>query len=252
MSERLNFFCAIRTVVSFCGISKQQRYSFLTIFAYASATCYLFCKVVSYSNYDKMIKDKIEIVDLEKKIARRILPPPDEPRWFAMSAPYRRELKAQAALDEKGIENYVPMRYEIVVKGAMKKKMLVPVIHNLIFVYCKKETIQNAKQSIPYLQYRTNREGDKNVPIIVPDKQMKDFKKVCDSYDEQIRFFLPGELNVTKVTRVRITEGKFAGVEGTFVRLAGKRGRSVVVEIPFITNVATAIIAPEDVEVIGD
>lgn len=201
---------------------------------------------------DKMISDKIEIVDPEKKIARRILPPPDVPKWFAMSAPYRRELKAQAALGEKGIENYVPMRYEIVVRGAVKKKMLVPVIHNLIFVHCTKETIQNAKQSIHYLQYRTNREGGKNVPIIVPDKQMEDFKKVCDSYDEQIRFFLPGEIDIAKGARVRIIGGEFTGVEGTFVKLAGKRGRSVMVEIPFITNVATAIIAPEYVEVIED
>ena len=35
-------------------------------------------------------------------------------QWFAMSAPYRRELKAKEMLDNAGIENFVPMTRAII------------------------------------------------------------------------------------------------------------------------------------------
>lgn len=194
--------------------------------------------------------DKIEIIDSERRLARRILPPPDEPRWFAMSAPYSRELKAQAELEARGVENYVPMRCELVTKGAVKKKVMVPVIHNLIFVHSTKEKIQNLKRSIPYLQYRTNREDGKNVPIVVPEKQMQDFMLICGSTDAGAKVYAPGEIDIPKGARVRITGGDFQGVEGMFVKLAGKRGRCVVVQIPVVANAFTAMISPDCVEVI--
>ena len=53
--------------------------------------------------------------------------------WWAMSAPYRRELKAKAILDSCGIECFVPMRNQPVRKrsGAMVRELR-PAVHNLI------------------------------------------------------------------------------------------------------------------------
>ena len=34
--------------------------------------------------------------------------------WFPMRVTYNRELKVKAALDQLGIENFLPMRYELV------------------------------------------------------------------------------------------------------------------------------------------
>ena len=62
-----------------------------------------------------------------------------------MSAPYQRELKAKAALDKLGIENFVPMRYQAVRKrtGSMARELL-PAIHNLIFVRGSKPCVSQA------------------------------------------------------------------------------------------------------------
>ena len=194
--------------------------------------------------------DRIEIIDEEKKIARRVPPEPEAPQWFAMSAPYSRELKAAEALAEMRIEHYVPMRYEIIQKGAVKKKMLVPAIHNLIFVHALRQDIQAAKGKIYYLQYRTMPSGVRNVPIVVPDKQMADFIRVCGSTGASAKIFAPGEVQIPEGARVRILGGELSGVEGKFVRLSGKRNRALVIEIPFVASAVLATLSPDLVEVL--
>ena len=194
--------------------------------------------------------DTIEIVDYEKKLARRVRPEPEAPAWYAMSAPYCRELKARDALMDIGISCYVPMRYMVIQKGRIKKRELVPVIHNLIFVYEKRSIISQIKQRIGYLQFRTSVKDGRNVPIVVPQAQMDSFRKVCESENEKVRVLLPGNVSLEKGTRVRVIGEEFGGVEGVFVKVAGSRGRSVVVEIPGVATVITATIRPDLIEVI--
>ncbi len=194
--------------------------------------------------------DRIEIIDEGKKLARRVPSRPEPVVWFAMSAPYRREAKAQELLDSKGIENYVAMHWQTVVRRGVKKRVRVPVIHNLVFARCTRSAIDAVKKGVPYLQFHTTLKEGRNVPIVVPDAQMEQFIRVCDTMDKDLRFFRPGEVDLAKGTRVRILEGQFKGVEGTFVRVTGARSRRVVVEVPLVVYVATAYVAPEDLEIL--
>ena len=196
--------------------------------------------------------DKIVIVDEERKLARRVREAEEQPQWYAMSAPYSRELKAQAALGEMAVQCYVPMRYQVVQKGAIRKRLLLPVIHNLIFVYDRRSRIDEVKRKIGWLQYRTTVKDGKNVPIVVPAKQMADFRRVCESENEKVEVLLPGRVSLKTGTRVRIIGDEWNGVEGVFVRLAGHRSRCVVVEIPMVASVATATISPDQIELIED
>ena len=194
--------------------------------------------------------DRIEIVDEERKIARRVPPEPEVPQWFAMSAPYSRELKVSEALTAMRIEHYVPMHYEIIQKGAIKRKLLVPAIHNLIFVHARRSEIQAAKSGIAYLQYHTMPSGDRRIPIVVPDKQMSDFMRVCGFTGAGAKIFAPAELQIPAGARVRIIGGELNGVEGRFVRLGGRRNRSLVIEIPFVASAVLATISPDLIEVL--
>ena len=55
--------------------------------------------------------------------------------WFPMRITYHREMKIKALLDEFGIENFLPMHWEVIeTKTGGRKRMLLPAIHNLIFV----------------------------------------------------------------------------------------------------------------------
>ena len=172
--------------------------------------------------------------------------------WFAMSAPYRRELKAKEYLQAKGIECFVPMVNALVEKhsGAKIRKQ-VPAIHNLIFVHTSKNVIQEIKRSVDYLQYRTMPREGKNIPIIIPDRQMQQFIAVTQTTNEELIYMRPEEVNIAKGTRVRVHGGAFDGTEGVFVKIQGKRKPRVVLLIQGVAAVALAEISTEFIEIIN-
>ena len=171
--------------------------------------------------------------------------------WFAMSAPYRRELKAKENLAARGIDSFVPMTITVAEERGTKKRKTVPAIHNLIFVHTTKETIQRTKQEIDYLQYRTTPCNGKNKPIIVPDKAMTQFIAVTQERIEELTYLKPEEINTEKGTRVRIHGGTFDGTEGIFVKIKGKRNKRVVVLIEGVAAVAiNAEISPDLIEIL--
>lgn len=174
----------------------------------------------------------------------------DELVWFAMSTPYHREMKAKLLLDKYNIENFIPMHYEVVETKRGKERLFVPLIHNLLFVKTSRKVIQQIKTGLPYLQYRVRSEAGRNVPIIVPPKQMEQFIAVCQTQNEELIFLQPEEINLSKGTRVRIVGGMFDGIEGVFVKLKGKRQRRVVVLLDNIAAVATAEISPDLIQVL--
>lgn len=173
------------------------------------------------------------------------------PVWWAMSAPYQRELKAKAALDKLGIENFVPMRYQAVRKrtGSMARELL-PAIHNLIFVRGSKPCVSQAKKDILWLQWLTRPEGGKNVPVTVPDKDMEQFIAVTNTYNEHLIYIQPDEIDLRKGTPVRILGGPFNGFEGTFIKVKGSRKKRVVVMLKGIVGVAMAEITPDLLEIL--
>ena len=161
--------------------------------------------------------------------------------WFAMSAPYRRELIAQEFLEQRGIDCFVPMKEALVEKrNGSKRRQMVPAIHNLIFVHTTKETIKYLKQGVNFLQYCTRPVAGKNVPIIVPDYQMQQFIATCNTYNEKLIYLAPDEINLQEGTPVRIIGGAFDGIEGTFVRIEKGKRKKVVVMAEGIAAVAIA------------
>jgi transcription antitermination factor NusG len=80
----------------------------------------------------------------------------------------------------------------------------------------------------------------KNVPIIVPDYQMKSFIAVCETYNDKLVYLSPDEVHLDKGTPVRIVGSAFDGVEGTFVKVERRRKKQVVV---LVQGVAAVMIA---------
>lgn len=150
-------------------------------------------------------------------------------------------------LDKNNIENFVPMRYQFVVKNGQRTRELVPAVHNLVFVRSTRKKIDEIKEenatSLP-LRYIMNRET--RLPIIVPESQMHSFIAVAGNHDQQAIFLDSAECQARKGDRVRIVGGIFEGVEGEFLRIKGDR--RVVVAIQGVMAVATAFVHPSLVE----
>ena len=88
-----------------------------------------------------------------------------------------RGMQIKALLDKEGINNFIPMRYEVRIRNGRKRRELVPVISDLIFVHSVQSELQKVKFKLPYFQYMIDiRNGQK---IIVPDDQMRQFIAVA-------------------------------------------------------------------------
>lgn len=170
--------------------------------------------------------------------------------WFAMRVTFRRELNVKQMLDDVGIENFIPMRREVKIVKGRRMQVLVPVIHNLIFVYAEKKRLQEFKAGVPYLQYMTNVEAGKRVPIIVPEYQMNNFIKVSSSEDSNLIYFDSVGEDIAAGTMVRIHGGQFDEVTGTFVKIKGKRNKKVVICVKNILAVAIDAVSYDYMEII--
>lgn len=167
--------------------------------------------------------------------------------WFAIRVSYSRELALKAILDAEKIENFIPMRYEYVIKSGKRVRRLLPAIHNLVFVHSTRKRIDALKDelesSMP-IRFIMNREFCR--PVVIPDAQMRSFILVAGSHEEAIFYVEPAELHLAKGQKVRITGGVFEGVIGEFVRI--RHDRRVVVNIEGVMAVATTFISPSLVE----
>lgn len=170
--------------------------------------------------------------------------------WFAVRVTYSRELFLKDYLDKENIENFIPMRYEYIIRNERRVRKLVPAIHNLVFIRSTRACIDEIKNNIALnipVRYIMNRETRQ--PVIIPDAQMRSFILVAGTYDEAVIYVEPEELKLVKGTKVRITGGVFEGAVGEFVRL--RHDRRVVVNIEGVMAVATTFIHSSLIEPIG-
>lgn len=177
--------------------------------------------------------------------------PVDTPyQWFAMRATYKREFMAQEYLQQKGMEVFIALKKEIKTIRGIKRKVTVPAINSLIFVKAIKEELQQAKLGVEYLQYITRKEEGRNVPITVPQRQMEQFMQVVQDDTIDKTFFSTNEVNLTVGTKVKVHGGAFDGVEGTLVKIKGKRKKQFFIHIESIVAVNAVIENVELLEVI--
>mgnify|MGYP001025201735 FL=1 len=174
------------------------------------------------------------------------------PYWYVMRA-YKNEAKAEKTLSAKGVDFFIAKIYAVrTVHGKTeKKRCLVPAIPEIVFVHASHTELIQFKKTHNFLQFVTTRNSGMTDYLIVPEKQMNDFIKVAGKYEEKLTYFSPDEIQLEKGTRVRIHGGVFDGVEGTLLKIKGKRSRRIVVAIDNVSAVAISEVTPDLIEVLG-
>jgi len=167
--------------------------------------------------------------------------------WYVLRATYSRELKVKEMLEAENVESFIPLRFCERTRGGVKKRIQVPVVHNIIFVHTSRSRINALKKDPPLsemIRYFMDRTAKQ--PLIVPDKQMEDFIIVSGTLDERLVYMTPEESRLKKGDTVRIRSGILKGIEGKFVNVNNKM--RVVVAIEGIMSVATMAIPASMVE----
>lgn len=170
-------------------------------------------------------------------------------KWYPMRVTYHRELRVKEQLDLLGIENFVPMHYDLESSSDGPRKMLVPAIHNLIFVHASQEKLTSLKmyqKEFEPMRYMTKTSGDGHTEILhVPDRQMENFMRVASAQDESIIFLdVRDSANIGR--RVRITAGRFKGVEGVIKRI--RKNKYFLIQIDGVAAVAITYVPADCLE----
>ena len=170
-----------------------------------------------------------------------------------MRVTYSRELKVQAALQQLGIESFVPMRHGVTHGKEGPHYGLVPAIHNLIFVRSTQSRLTELKRgyeelsSLRYMTRPSLENPTKQTIIIVDEAAMQNFMRVASVTDDRV-MFLDNCDNECVGQHVRVMDGYFAGVEGIVRRI--KKNKRVVVSIVGCASVAIAYVPKQSLMVI--
>lgn len=177
-------------------------------------------------------------------------------QWYVLRVSYGRAEKANDMLMSKGIETFLPLHTIYKVINGKRTKRRVPLLPNFLFVHTTLQIIETLLKSVPTLSFITfyfnhfeKNDNGKNPPLVVPKKEMDNFKKLTDIDDEHIRVVDESQLRYCKGDIVRVTDGAFCGIVGKVAKITGQQ--RVVVEIPGLCNIATAYIPKAFLEVIS-
>ena len=169
------------------------------------------------------------------------------PHWYALRCTYGREKKAyEYIISQKGVAFY-PTTKEVKIINNKRKHIEISRIPNMLFAYGTEEEIQKFvydNVNLPYLRfyYNHHHEGYKIIkkPLIIPDDQIESLRIICESESEDI-IIMPNEVEKFKHgDRVRIVDGKFAGVTGQVARYHGQQRVGVIID--GLLTIATAYI----------
>lgn len=174
----------------------------------------------------------------------------ESPKWFVMNA-YKSERKAEEALMAvRDMEYFIPKRYVARKYQGRMKRVLVPVIPNLVFVRAVYDRLEAFKRTCPFLHYATRRIDGENRIMKVPDAQMDSFIRVASRHEDEVTYYAPDEIQLEKGTRVRVIGGTFDGVEGVLMKVKGKRSRRIVICVQDVVACAIAEVTPDLIQIL--
>lgn len=178
-------------------------------------------------------------------------------RWYVLRSVYNRSNRVVTELSNAGFDFYYPKRNVIKRIGTRKVALQEPYIPNLIFVNSSREAIDHFlhlrtsdERYIKYLLDKTKAKewNDKNPPLIIDDASMANFKKICDTGNENIRIISPENYKMKPGDTVLVTDGIFKGVEGKYIHTLGQW--RVVIQLSSIGLISTAYVPKAFVKVI--
>jgi len=177
--------------------------------------------------------------------------------WFVLRVTYNRTEKAHAIISNAGVQSYMPMHYVVKKEIGKKKRILQPLLPNLLFIYATREAVisiikkKEDESSVLkfYLDKTKPLEGNgKHPPLIIPFAAMTNFIKATSTDSEHVRIVSAEQCHYKSGDIVKVIGGEFEGVIGKVARVAGQQ--RVVVEISGLCLVATAYIPTDFIKLV--
>ena len=149
------------------------------------------------------------------------------------------------SLDDADIEYFFPTRLVEKPTAGGLKFVPEPLVRSLIFIKTTRGSLHLLRTKlggtiVPYYDKAANS------PLVVPEKQMEQFIKLCEMRDSGLEYLGSDEPKYHQGDRVRVTEGIFKGFEGHVKRI--RHDRKLIVTIEGVAAFATRFIPPSCLE----
>ncbi len=144
----------------------------------------------------------------------------EPPVWYALQTFFQKEQEVEDFLRGKGYEPFIPKLYqERVDRDGKKKRVLLPAVHNLLFLPKDGDGKEQAHvlEECP-CPVRILRHRDTGKLYEIPDKQMTEFRAICDPTYSGTLYTPRAFADERPGKRVRVIQGPFKGMEGKLVR----------------------------------
>lgn len=141
--------------------------------------------------------------------------------WCVIRTYNRKETIISNYLTEQGIEHFIPMTYsERKDREGKMQRVLVPVVHNLIFF--RKDRSDKALASLLAecpVPLSIMKEKSTGRVCEIPESQMVEFRYLCDPNFSDTRILIDNEAEALPGKEVRIVRGPFVGMSGKLHRV---------------------------------
>ena len=180
-----------------------------------------------------------------------------QPHWFILCGARMWEEQARELLAARGFRAFVPLRPASRMSKTGKVVLRPqPLLAGWVFVYATWQELEDFKQFVQHRHGKKLYFHGRTTPItrnritLINEAEMERFITFCTAAQDDLRFFTPEEVKLKAGDRVRVIGGPFNGQEGYFLKTAGKRSKSLVIELPGCLLAATTTVLPELVQVI--
>ncbi len=175
-------------------------------------------------------------------------------QWFVLRVSYGRLAKANAFVEAKQMECYVPLRYKEISKHGKRRIVTDFLLPSFLFVRATRgetdallhDSKSNIMEGKPLLSYYFDHTAtlsgfpDRNPPLTIPEAAMANFIRLTSIRNPNIIPITSPNIHFKLGDMVRVTEGEFQGIRGRVARIAGQQ--RIIVELFDGCLVATAYV----------
>ena len=180
-------------------------------------------------------------------------------RWYVLSLPachkgpakgLERELDRRVRLGEPTFDFFAPSFVEMHRREGRLVETHRPLLYNYVFIRSSVYEIFRLKRDFPLYNFLPSVDGRGSYPF-VSDREMENLRWVARSYSDELPVYVPEAGYLRKGDRIRITDGRFKGVEASVVIQPGVGEREVMVCVDNWMWVPLLRVQPGEYEVIS-
>ena len=182
-------------------------------------------------------------------------------RWYVLTLPVchrgpapglRQEQERRLRSGEPPFEFFAPSYVEVRHENGRPVNTRRPLLYNYVFIRSSENELFRLKRQLPQYNFLPRvRDGREEYYPYLSDEAMRNLQWVAQAYSDELPVYVPEAPQPVKGDRVRITSGRFKGVEARVAVRPGGGRREIVVCVENWMWVPLLHVRPGEYEVIG-